>query len=170
MGIKVEDINEYFRKERERVQKMLEKEYAEIADFDRKTGQILIFLIILALLLLAITVYPVFAYVEPVDYHGIPLKFYHEDSDREKAIEALDEIPFRYYEGIKYIKFFKITGEPCAMYNLYSGLEFRRGCFDRVRLIHELAHHCQILRGDSYYNVLKHSGKFDECEREIWET
>ena len=110
-----------------------------------------------------------YAYVPIEEYKGIRLKFYI-DIDKEECYNIIDQIPLEYFEGISYIR---ITKESIRYSGEYywgsAGINLYGSCSKSV-LIHELAHHCQEVRGDYLWQGIQHTEQFKECEDEIWES
>lgn len=76
----------------------------------------------------------------------------------------MDSIPLEYYIGVKYIKFFDKQTKNCGMYWWdYNGIDILGGCWQEETIVHELAHHCQKIAGDSLYQGYRHIGQFDNC-------
>ena len=120
---------------------------------------------LLILISFMIVIPSAFAYVQPEPYLNLSLKFY---TPKQNWTEKMDLIPTEYYNGLKYIKFLPKSNAYCGLYWLYSGIDVYGDCGFNA-LIHELAHHCQVKRGDNLYDAIKHIGRFKECEDEIWE-
>jgi len=102
-------------------------------------------------------------------YNGMFIKEYGA-KDSQKIKDLLDTVPLNYYKDIYYIKFFaKPTTNYCGMYWINNGIDIYGGCWNKATLIHELAHHNQILRGDTFTEVYNHIGQFKSLEVEIWQ-
>lgn len=98
-----------------------------------------------------------------------PIKTYG-NIDKEKYIEYLNEIPEKYYYDLKYIKIFEDNPNGIlGYYWINNGVDIFRDSGEDT-LIHELAHHCQIKKGDTLYQAINHIGYFNSCEEEIWES
>lgn len=111
------------------------------------------------LLLLLLIIPTAEAYIEPVDYHGIMIKFYNEEFETQEFYDMLDSIPLDYREGLRLInvrpKTFRVMGTyyfGIRMISLYS--------HDRKTMIHELAHYHQDLNQELISDMYQHKGNF----------
>lgn len=133
---------------------------------------------ILLLLLVIILSNTILAYVKPEYYEGVQIKFYDEVNKTE-CYEMFGSVPDEYYEKLNYIKIYDEDARRAngkyyyasfetimGLYFLNSGIVLYNGC-TRSTFIHELAHHCQIRRGDTFYLALNHIGNFEPCMKEI---
>ena len=115
-------------------------------------------LLILMLLLLSVNVS---AFIRPIDYNGVKIKFYY-DIDREPCLDTIKSVPPEYFDGLSYIKFHKTNKLVLGYYWINTGIDIFEDCSIDT-LVHELAHHCQIQRKDYFYQALNHNGKFLPC-------
>ena len=73
-----------------------------------------------------------------------------------------------YLKGVKSITFFSKSNINIGGYYFIgqANIYIFNGC-DITILRHELAHHCQANRGDTYAIMMKHAGNFSACLRAI---
>ncbi len=102
---------------------------------------------------------------EEVD--GIKYKFYLPDTIKEECFDVFNKIPDVYKEDLKYVKVLPYSNYYAGVYwyNTHS-IDLFNTCDEEI-IIHELAHHCQYKKGDSYIKSKHHKGLFYECVKEI---
>lgn len=115
--------------------------------------------LIIAILLISV----VTAYVQPIKHNEVDIKFYNENINKTKVFKQLDSIPEKYFSELKYIKFFSYSPPVVAgIYFPYNGVvvfDCKDDCFHDT-IIHELAHHQQLLNKEPLYNLIAHKGNF----------
>lgn len=106
-------------------------------------------------------------YIKPIEYLDINIKNYTPINISE-CKQVMDSIDPKYFEGINYIIIQGESRHYLGLYWYWSKNIYLYNTCDRYVIVHELAHHCQYNRGDSFFTAKKHTGHFDECEDEIW--
>ena len=96
------------------------------------------------------------------------LKYYGSHWEDTITLDGMQGIPSKYFEGIRAICVYE-RNHPTALGHYYLGgkINLYTNDWDKETLIHELAHHCQMQRKDTWYNAMNHLGKFNECYEEI---
>jgi len=101
-------------------------------------------------------------------FYAQPLLKTYGDVNKEHYQAMLNRFPEKYYYDLKYIKVFEQKSVLClGQYWINNGIDIFWDSGE-VTLIHELAHHCQIRKGDTLYQAINHEGNFDICEEKIW--
>lgn len=111
------------------------------------------------------------AYVPIEEHNGIKYKFYTE-TYKDYCFDIMNQISPKYLEGIKLIRIYAggINKQYFGTYTpIISIIDDFSWC-SKDTIIHELAHHCQIKRGDTITQAKNHIGHFNECEEEIWRS
>lgn len=101
-------------------------------------------------------------------------KFYNvtvittNDNDMEECFRIFNLTPYTYWEGVKVVNIMNLVHTHYAGFYFYGSriMYMMTGCDQNV-LIHELAHHRQFIKKESYYNIAKHQGNFTQYENEI---
>ena len=118
------------------------------------------------LILIILILIPIcFAYVKPIDYHGVKVKFYDNTANKTKYFEMFDMIPNKYFEGLEYIKIFKpgIHIKYAGFYHVPArGIDLY-WWLDLDIMMHELCHHQNYIDGDTLSQISTHGGGFNEC-------
>lgn len=119
------------------------------------------------------------------------IKFYGSDRpesqyyiNNTRCLQELAKVTHPYMEEIKFVRFHAtqnikrtwfvdrfIEAHVMGTYQTGRIIDIYGGCNDDTfdTLVHELAHHCQLDRGDNIWVALEHKGQFDECYDEIYE-
>ena len=126
-------------------------------------------LTLIAILCLIIISLTATAYVPSQEYKGVIIKFYHDDINQTHAYQQLDRIPEEYFKGLHHISYNLASSMWCGgklgYYVPNNGIKL---CTLRIStLIHELAHHNQILAGDELHLGYSHSGRFPQYKINI---
>ena len=118
------------------------------------------------LFLIVISLPVIYGFVYPVNYRNIYVKNYTQHS-LEECFQEMDHISDEYFEGLYYIMFFDNNPDRVLGRYFINIITIYDDCSMPV-IIHELAHHCQLRRGDNMWEAVHHKGQFSECEVEIW--
>lgn len=117
------------------------------------------------ILIILILIQGSYAYVMPIDYNGVKVKFYDNTANKTAYFEMFDTLPLSYYENLEYIKVFK-QGSHVKYAGYYHVLGRGIDMFSGVDvwvLEHELCHHTNNLDGDNVVLIAKHGGGFNAC-------
>lgn len=145
-------------------------------------------IVMLAILSVLVMAMPCFAFVTPIDYKGVGIKFYNEKTNQTECFKQLDKIPEKYLIGLKYISvykeqdyFFDLVCEDSCSVSLQGGIAGKyfwfdqriallRGCsndeFDTI--VHEIAHHVSWKEHGDLQDNYNHIGSFKEAYEKIW--
>jgi len=109
-----------------------------------------------------------YSYIESVEYKGFQLRFYDENINKTRCIEFLDSINESHLEKMSSISFFDSKWQRVYGGMYWSGgiIYNMNGCNKEI-LTHELGHHLQWLRRDSWMELLYHKGHFYEYMEEV---
>lgn len=119
---------------------------------------------VLLMLLLVISITTVEGYTKPEKYNTI-LIYDSIGIDRE-CRDNIDSIPVRYFYGVKALRFLPENKVYSGFYHYGQIIDIYGNC-NKAVLMHELAHHCQKLKGDNLYQIANHEGNFNACMDKI---
>ena len=130
-------------------------------DEDKPLPSFLVWLVV-AVFCLLLVLSIVYGYVTPQDYKGIPIKFYSEHIDKTACMQALESIEPERLKGVSQISiFYKVSNARRGSYGWNSqNIILYNDCGS---LGHEVAHHCQKMKGDTAQEAVKHRGRWREC-------
>lgn len=94
------------------------------------------------------------------------IKYYSPSINQEECLETIGSIPQSYFQGMKQISIMNIDSHSFLGEYYPHLIYITNGC-DKQVLIHELAHHLQFVRGDTWNELITHRGHFLEYLEEI---
>lgn len=96
------------------------------------------------------------------------VKYYSDKINQTECEQIFQSIPSAYFKGIKRISIMEVDNHHLAGEYYPNVIYSLVGC-DRGVIIHELAHHLQFTRKDTWGQLVHHSGHFNQYEKEITE-
>ncbi len=138
-------------------------------------------------IIILLLVTTVSAWIKPIDYNGIKIKFYSDKIDKADCLGNIYDIPFKYLKGLNTIKIMEeknildsvqwLNCKDCSVswsgdnrvgYYMWGSkiLVSENGCGFNT-LVHEVTHYQQEVQGYSYIESYNHEESFYKVLDEI---